>query len=49
MVKDHPAGKAIFSPAWQTQRFTTAEPDERELEVAVASLQAVIDYEKART
>ncbi len=48
MVKDHPVGNALFSPAWQTQRFTTAEPDERELEVAVASLQAVINYEKAQ-
>jgi uncharacterized protein YqhQ len=44
---NHPAGKLLFGPAWQTQRLTTAEPDERELEVAVASLQAVIDYEKA--
>jgi uncharacterized protein YqhQ len=46
-VKDYPAGRMIFTPAWQTQRFTTAEPDNRELEVACASLQAVIDYEKA--
>ncbi|HEX6508286.1 MAG TPA: DUF1385 domain-containing protein [Chloroflexota bacterium] len=46
-LSDHPVGKYLFSPAWQTQRLTTAEPDERELEVAVASLQAVIDYEKA--
>jgi uncharacterized protein YqhQ len=46
-VKDNPMGRAIFNPAWQTQRFTTAEPDERELEVACASLQAVIDFEKS--
>jgi uncharacterized protein YqhQ len=46
-LKDHPVGKLVFGPAWQSQRFTTAEPDENELEVAVASLQAVIDYEKA--
>ncbi len=46
-LKDHPIGKLVFGPAWQTQRFTTSEPDEQELEVAVASLQAVIDYEKA--
>jgi len=46
-VKDHPLGRLIFTPAWQAQRFTTAEPDEQELEVAVASLQAVVDYEKA--
>jgi uncharacterized protein YqhQ len=47
-LKDHPAGRILFSPAWQSQRFTTAEPDERELEVAVASLQAVIDFERAQ-
>lgn len=46
--KDHPVAKRFFGPAWQSQRFTTAEPDERELEVAVAALQAVIDHEKAR-
>lgn len=45
--RDHPVGKAIFSPAWQSQRLTTAEPDERELEVAIASLQAVMSYEGA--
>lgn len=47
LLKDHPIGKTIFSPAWQTQRLTTAEPEVPELEVAIASLQAVIDYEKA--
>jgi uncharacterized protein YqhQ len=46
-VQHHPLGKAIFGPAWQTQRLTTAEPDDDELEVACAALQAVIDYEKA--
>jgi uncharacterized protein YqhQ len=46
-LRDHPVGRVIFSPAWQSQRLTTAEPDERELEVAIAALQAVIDYEKA--
>ncbi|HZS93653.1 MAG TPA: DUF1385 domain-containing protein [Chloroflexota bacterium] len=46
-LKDHPLGKWLFSPAWQTQRLTTAEPGEDELEVAVAALQAVIDFEKA--
>ncbi len=45
--KDHPLAKVLFAPAWQSQRMTTLEPDEAELEVAVASLQAVIDYEKA--
>jgi uncharacterized protein YqhQ len=45
-LKDHPVGKVLFNPAWQSQRFTTAEPNEGELEVAVASLQSVIDYEK---
>jgi uncharacterized protein YqhQ len=45
-LKDHPLGRTIFSPAWQTQRLTTAEPDEPELEVAIAALQSVIDYEK---
>lgn len=45
--RDHPVGKAIFSPAWQSQRLTTAEPDERELEVAIAALQAVMSYEGA--
>lgn len=44
---DHPVGKAVFGPSWQAQRFTTAEPDERELEVALAALQAVIDFEAA--
>lgn len=46
-ARDHPVGKVLFSPAWQSQRLTTAEPDEQELEVAIAALQAVIDYEKA--
>lgn len=46
-LKDHPVGKAVFSPAWQSQRLTTAEPGQEELEVAVASLQAVMDYEEA--
>ena len=46
-LKDRPAARVFFSPAWQSQRLTTAEPGEAELEVAVASLQAVIDYEKA--
>jgi uncharacterized protein YqhQ len=45
-LKDHPVGKMLFTPAWQSQRMTTLEPEEAELEVAVASLQAVIDYEK---
>ncbi|HLJ66193.1 MAG TPA: DUF1385 domain-containing protein [Chloroflexota bacterium] len=44
--KDNPIARLLFTPAWQSQRFTTAEPDEQELEVAVASLQAVIDYER---
>lgn len=47
-LRDHPVGKLVFAPAWQSQRLTTAEPDERELEVAIAALQAVIDYEGAR-
>jgi uncharacterized protein YqhQ len=46
-VKDNPIGRALFTPAWQTQRLTTAEPDHHELEVSIAALQAVIDYEKA--
>jgi uncharacterized protein YqhQ len=45
-LKDNPVGKILFAPAWQSQRLTTAEPDEAELEVAVASLQTVIDYER---
>jgi len=47
-LRDHPVGKIFFGPAWQTQRFTTAEPDERQLEVAIAALQAVIDHERAQ-
>jgi uncharacterized protein YqhQ len=47
-LKDHPAGKAFFGPAWQTQRLTTAEPDDQELEVACAALQAVVDHDKVR-
>jgi uncharacterized protein YqhQ len=43
-VSEHPVGKLVFGPAWQTQRLTTAEPNESELEVALAALQAVIDY-----
>jgi uncharacterized protein YqhQ len=46
-VKAHPLGRAIFMPAWQAQRFTTAEPNAAELEVALAALQAVVDYERA--
>ena len=44
---DHPVAKTVFRPAWEAQRFTTAEPDEAELEVALAALQAVMDYEAA--
>ncbi|HZU13764.1 MAG TPA: DUF1385 domain-containing protein [Chloroflexota bacterium] len=46
-LKDHPVGKTLFGPAWQTQRLTTAEPGDEELEVALAALQAVIDFEEA--
>jgi uncharacterized protein YqhQ len=46
-VKGYSIGRAIFTPAWQTQRFTTREPGEDELKVACASLQAVIDFEKS--
>jgi uncharacterized protein YqhQ len=44
----HPVGRAVFSPAWQTQRLTTAEPSTEELEVAIAALQTVMDYEAAQ-
>ena len=47
-LRDNPAGKLIFGPAWQSQRLTTLEPETSELEVAVASLQAVIDFERAQ-
>ncbi|MDQ2742339.1 MAG: DUF1385 domain-containing protein [Chloroflexota bacterium] len=43
----HPVGKALFGPAWQTQRLTTAEPDEGELAVAIAALQAVMEPQAA--
>lgn len=46
-MREDPNYGKYFALAWQSQRLTTAEPDERELEVAVASLQAVIDYERA--
>ena len=46
-LKDNPIGKAVFGPAWQSQRMTTSEPGPEELEVACASLQAVIDFEEA--
>ena len=46
-LRNNPIGRALFTPAWQTQRLTTLEPSEAELEVAVAALQAVIDYERA--
>lgn len=46
-VKDNPVGKAVFSPAWQSQRLTTLEPGREELEVALAALQTVIEYEEA--
>lgn len=46
-VKDNPIGQAVFSPAWQSQRLTTLEPGREELEVAIAALQSVIDYEEA--
>lgn len=46
-VKDHPVGRALFSPAWQSQRMTTSEPGTEELEVACAALQTVINYEEA--
>jgi uncharacterized protein YqhQ len=49
LYKDHPIGRKLFSPAWQSQRLTTAEPEIAELEVAVAALQAVVDAEKAKS
>lgn len=45
-LRHNPIGKRVFQPAWQSQRFTTTEPGESELEVAIAALQAVIDYEQ---
>jgi uncharacterized protein YqhQ len=45
--KDHPLGRRVFGPAWQSQRLTTAEPGREELEVALAALQTVINYEEA--
>lgn len=48
-VRNHPLGKTLFGPAWQSQRFTTAEPDDAELEVAIAALRAVMEFEGART
>jgi uncharacterized protein YqhQ len=48
-LRNNPIGKVVFGPAWQSQRLTTAEPEEGELEVAIAALQAVIDYESAHT
>lgn len=47
--KDHPVGKVIFAPAWNSQRLTTAEPGQEELEVAIAALQGVMEYEKAHS
>ncbi len=46
-LRDHPIGRRVFGPAWKAQLMTTSEPDERELEVAVAALQLVMDYEAA--
>ncbi|RYG80439.1 DUF1385 domain-containing protein, partial [bacterium] len=40
--------KVVFAPGIWTQRLTTAEPDDTQIEVALASLQACIDAEEAR-
>jgi uncharacterized protein YqhQ len=46
-VKDNPVGQAVFTPAWQSPRLTTLEPGREELEVAIAALQTVIDFEES--
>jgi uncharacterized protein YqhQ len=40
--------QAIIWPGMQLQKLTTREPDERQLEVAIAALQAVLDVEDPR-
>ena len=40
--------KVVFAPGIWTQRLTTAEPDDSQIEVALASLQACIDAEEER-
>ena len=40
--------KVVFAPGIWTQRLTTAEPDDTQIEVALVSLQACIDAEEAR-
>lgn len=40
--------KVVFAPGIWTQHLTTAEPDDTQIEVALASLQACIDAEEAR-
>lgn len=46
--RTHLWARAIMWPGLQLQRLTTREPDEEQLEVAIASLQAVLDREDPR-
>lgn len=48
LLRDNPIARAVFAPAWNSQRLTTLEPDTAELEVALAALQTVMDFEPSR-
>jgi len=45
--RDNPVAAALSRPGMWTQLMTTREPDDSQVEVAIASLRAVMDAEKA--
>jgi len=47
--RHNPVAAALSRPGMWTQLLTTREPDDDQLEVAIASLRAVIDAERGAT
>ena len=47
-MKNNKIVQGIFWPGLMSQYLTTRDPEDKHLEVAIASLQAVIDAEKVR-
>jgi uncharacterized protein YqhQ len=46
--RDNPVAAAVSRPGMWTQLLTTREPDDSMVEVAIASLKAVMDAEESR-
>lgn len=47
-LRESRIARTVFAPAWNSQRMTTLEPDTQELEVALAAIQTVMEFEPSR-